>query len=103
MCRGKVAVNLETFLKRLGCLSVTILSGIDAAEVEARFCRTRHQTDGYSQRSIRLIDPALLGKDNAKVEMRAAQRRIELYSFAKLLDSGLQISSFGEKLSEIAS
>ena len=68
MCGGKVAVNLETFLKRLGCLSVTVLSGVDAAEVEARFCRARHQTDGYSQRSIRLIDPALLGKDNAKVE-----------------------------------
>jgi hypothetical protein len=103
MCRSKVAVNLQTFPKRLGCLSITILGGVDAAQIEAHFCRARHQTDGYSQRSIRLIDPALLGKSEAEIEMRAAQPRIELYSFAKLLHSGLQISSFREKLTEIAS
>ena len=102
MCGGQVSIDLQRVFEGLRRQIEPILSRINAAQVETTLGGLRHQTGGLAQRSIRFIDVALLRQGDSEIEMCPKERWIERDCLAELLDTGLQITSFGEKLSKIA-
>ena len=101
MRRNEIRRNPQRILKGRHCGLITILSRMDAAQVETRFRRVARRSRRLAERRDRFIELSLFCQSYTEVQVRSGHAGIEFDGAAKMAHAALHVTLFGEQLAVI--